>query len=137
MKPIIILPPDAMSEDNLKLLRENDICVVVAKDPAAIKFVDPIPAASSRTQIENAAIALSRVVLSGQWGHYTNYDHITKGEAAKIYVDCLVEGTPLAAHYRHPEVVAKEIFDTEKANEIRRLAREEAKAERAKLKAIK
>lgn len=135
MKPIIILPPDAISDEDIKQLRENDLCVVVAKDPSAVKFVDPIPAMSSRTQIDRAAIALSRVVLNGHWGNYTNCSSISRQDAARIYVDCLTQGTPLAATYRDPEVVAKEIFDTEKANELRRLAREEAKKERATQKA--
>ena len=49
MKPMIILPPDVMDKENIDLLRENGICVVVAKDPAKVRFVDPIPAVASRT----------------------------------------------------------------------------------------
>jgi hypothetical protein len=56
MKPMIILPPGVMDDENIKLLRENDICVVVAEDPAKVRFVDPIPAASNRAQMEQAAI---------------------------------------------------------------------------------
>lgn len=64
MKPMIILPPDTMSEDNIKLLRENDICVVTATNPGQVKFVDPIPAASSQTQMERSAIRLSRILAA-------------------------------------------------------------------------
>lgn len=43
MKPIIILPPNTMTDENIQLLRDNDLCVVVAEDPAAVKFIDPLP----------------------------------------------------------------------------------------------
>lgn len=56
MKPIIILPPGSLSDSNIQLLRDNELCVVVAKDPAAVKFVDPIPAISSRTRIKGTAL---------------------------------------------------------------------------------
>lgn len=127
MKPIIILPPDTMSADDIKLLRENDLCVVVSNDPAKVKFVDPIPAASSRNEIENAAISLSRVLLNAQWGSYTTDDRISRATIARIYCDLLTKGTPLASSYRDPAAVEKEIFDSAKADEIRRIAREEAR----------
>lgn len=127
MKPIIILCPDAMSEENIKLLRENDLCVVVAKNPAAVKFVDPIPAASSRTSIENAAIKLSRKILTpGFWNSIG-----TRENMAAAYIDILVKGTPLDPYPEPtPEEREKEIFDSAKADELRKLAREEAKAQR-------
>lgn len=128
MKPMIILPPDVMDESNVKLLRENGICVVVASDPAKVKFVDPIPAASSRTQMEDAAIRLSRRLLAGHLFENNRRDF------ANLYVDCLIKGTPLDVNYVEPEVRDKSIFDTAKQDELRRLAREEAKAERAAAK---
>ena len=137
MKPIIILPPDTMSEEHIKLLRENDLCVVVAKDPAKVKFVDPIPASSSRTQMESAAIKLSRILLNGSWGHWSQSGCIGRDTAAKIYVDLLVEGTPLEHGYVEPAVREQNIFDQAKADELRKLAREEAKAEHAAKKAKK
>lgn len=99
MKPIIIIPPDTMSEEHIKLLRENDLCVVVAKDPSKVKFVDPIPAMSSRTQIESAAIKLSRILLNKQWGHVSQSNLIGQDEFSKLYVKLLIEGTQLESGY--------------------------------------
>lgn len=127
---MIILPPDTMSEADMKLLRENNICVVVAKDPAKVKFVDPIPAASERTQIENAAIEFSRKILRG------DIFSGNRGDFAKLYVDCLVKGTPLSSG---PTIEERELayFTEAKLSAIRDLAREEAKAERAAAKTAK
>lgn len=36
---ILILPPDQMSDADIKLLREAGICAVVAKDPNSLRFV--------------------------------------------------------------------------------------------------
>lgn len=131
MKPIIILPPDKMSPDDIKMLRDNEICVVVASDPSAIKFLDPIPAASSRTKIEDAAIRLSRKILNTGC-----YDENTRANFARMYVELLAEGTPLDSKPSQAEQ-ERQIFDAEKRNELQRLAREEAKAERAAAKAVK
>jgi hypothetical protein len=137
MKPIIILPPDTMSEENIKLLRENGLCVVVAKDPARVKFVDPIPAVSSRTQMESAAIKLSRILLHGAWANWSTSGCIGRETMAKIYVDLLVEGTPLEHGYVEPEIRNKNIFDLARADELLHLARAEARAEHAKKRAAK
>lgn len=128
MKPIMILPPGAMDDENVKLLRENDLCVVIAKEPAAVKFLDPIPAASSRTDIEEAAIQLSRRLLRGEL-----VGDQYRSNIARLYVDLLVKGTPLDPGRTKAEI-EKEIFDDAKCTELRRLAREEAKAERAAAK---
>jgi len=132
MKPMMIVPPDMMSDDNLKLLRDNGICVVVAEKPEAIKFLDPIPAAASRTQIEHAAIMLSRKLLGPEspWGGST------RDSVAKMFVDLLVTGTPLDPKPSIQEI-ERQIFHAEKAEEIRRIAREEARAERLAAKAAK
>lgn len=129
MKPMIILPPDAMSAEDIAELRKNHLCVVVAKDPALVKFVDPIPAQSSRTDIENAAIQLSRKMLTGDL-----YDSETKKDFAREFVDILVRGTPLDSRPTQAEH-EKAVFNAAKDDELRRLAREEAKAERAAAKA--
>ena len=131
MKPIIILPPDTMSKEHIKLLRDNGLCVVVAKDPAKVKFVDPLPVVSSRTKIESAAIQLSRIVLNGTWGHWSNLGCIGRETMAKIYVDRLTDGTPLDAAYSDPEVRNQEIYDLAKTDELRKLARTDAQAEYA------
>lgn len=137
MKPILILPPDAMSDDDIAELRKNHLCVVVAKDPSKVKFVDPLPAASSRTQIEAAAIRLSRLLLTGNKHPHFPYDtqgSTYRSEISKLFVELLVDGTPLDPNGSMEEQHQK-IFDLEKADEIRRLAREDAKAERAAAKA--
>lgn len=134
MKPMIILPPDTMTEENIKLLRENDICVVVAKDPSKVRFVDPIPSASSRTEIERAAIKLTRILLNRQWGHITVNGEIGIGTIARLYIECLAQGTPLDANGTTAEK-EQQIFNQTKINELERLAREEARAERAAKKA--
>lgn len=130
MKPIIIIPPEIMSENDIKLLRENELCVVVATDPAKVRFLDPIPAASNRSNIERAAILMSRRLINGLW----NGNVLHKSDFANLYVDLLIKGTPLDAHGTTEEQ-EQQIFNDAKADEIRRLAREEAKAERLKKKA--
>ena len=136
MKPMIILPPDLMSEQDIKVLRENGICVVVATDPAKVRFVDPLPAVSSRTDIENAAIKFSRVLLNRQWGDVSSSGCIGISEFARIYLDCLLEGTPLSKAGTKEEQTQR-YLDQVKLDELDRLAREEAKEERAAMKASK
>lgn len=130
MKPMIILPPGMMSEQNIKTLRDNDICVVVAKDPAKVKFIDPIPSVSNRTQIENACIKLSRILLNGQWGDTYNQNELGRAQFSVLFLKCLMTGTPLD-HRGTFEEQREFIIATEKAEEFRRIAREEARAERA------
>lgn len=124
MQPMIILPEGEMDADNIKLLRENGICVVVAKNPSAVKFVDPIPAVSNRTQIENAAIQLSRRLLRGDLFGDNRRDF------ANLYMNCLVKGTSLDPEPT-PQEQEKRIFDEAKRDEIQKIAREEARAEKA------
>lgn len=126
MKPIIILPPDTMSEENIKALRDNDLCVVVAKDPARVKFLDPIPATAARTKVDDAAIQLSRKLLNrGFWNNDS-----TRQTVAATYVDILIQGTRLDPNGSTEEQYLQ-IFDSAKRQEIERLAREEARVERA------
>lgn len=136
MRPMIIIPPDTMSEADIKELRANGICVVVATDPAKVKFVDPIPAASSRTEIENAAIKLSRKLLHRQWGHISNDNTIGVNTISRLYVECLIEGTPLDERGSREEQEQR-YFDQSKLDELNRLAKEEARQERASIKAAK
>lgn len=136
MNPILILPPDVMSEEHMEALRQNGICTVVAKDPEAVKFLDPLPAQSSRTEIENAAIQLSRKLLNRQWAHISNTTEINSAVITKLFVECLVKGTPLDSA---PTLVEQEIslFSSAKRSEIERIAREEARTEAAAKKASK
>lgn len=123
-----------MSVDDIKLLCQNDLCVVVAKDPGAVKFVDPLPAASCRTQIEDAAIKLSRRLLNWQ-GMNASYG-VTHADVSKMFAAILVDGTPLDPNPTNEER-ERAYFTQEKMDEIRRLAREEARAERAAAKVKK
>lgn len=138
MKPMIIIPPEVMSEDHMKILRDNGICVVVASEPSKVKFVDPIPAGSSRTQMENAAIRLSRTLLNwtvtdtdGRPSH-----SVSKGDVARFFVEFLVEGTPLSKNGTR-EDQEQEIIDRARREELYRIGQEEARAERTKKKAEK
>ena len=131
MKPIIILPPDAISKEDIQLLRDNNLCVVVAADPSLVKFVDPIPAVACRNEMEMAAIKLSRKLLNGE---LVGNDY--KKNVAALYVDILVRGTALDSNGTKQEQ-EQVYFDSVKRDELNRLAREEAKAERAKAKTNK
>lgn len=94
MKPIIILPPGAMTDDNIKKLEDNGICVVVAEKPEEVRFLDPIPSAASRDKMIQASVQLSRILLSpgGMNGIQSRAD------ACRLYTDILLEGTPLESH---------------------------------------
>lgn len=130
MKPIMILSPGEMSPEDIKTLRDNDLCVVVAKHPASVRFVDPIPAATQRGKMEDAAIQLSRLLLNGCWGEYSNSNVLSRSDFAHMYVQCLVKGTPLDRNGTTEEQLNR-AYDLEKLEETRRLARADAKAERA------
>ena len=58
MKPMMILKVGTMKKADIQRLNDNGLCVVEAKDPAAVRFVDPIPVSAARTKIETAAIEL-------------------------------------------------------------------------------
>lgn len=123
MKPILILPKGKMSAEDRQRLNDNGICTVECDDPAAVKFLDPIPSAASRTAVEDAAIRLSRKVLATDfWGSGE-----TRQLLAAAYVDILVRGTKLDPRKEKEQ----EIFDATKMEEVRKIAREEARAERA------
>jgi len=126
MKPIMILPPGLMSEGDIKELRANGLCVVTAEDPSKVRFVDPIPAASSRTQMENAAIQLSRRLLHGRVNNPNLASY--KGNICELYVWLLSQGSALDPDGSNEER-EQALFDQEKRDELRRLARIEAKAE--------
>lgn len=125
MQPVIILPPWQMSPEDLQRLRDNCLCVVESQNPERVKFLDPIPAAAERGKIETAAIELSRKIMkSGFW----ESNH-TLQLVIEHFFDILVKGSKLDPKPSQQER-EQQIFDEEKQMEIRRLAREEAKAER-------
>ena len=133
MKPMIILPPDVMEKEEIQKLNDNGMCVVVAKDPAKIKFVDPIPAAASRTHIENAAISLSRKLLDWPWDKNSS---LYKGTVAEMFVNFLTKGTPLDPIGTREEQ-EQNLIETARRDELCRIGREEARAEAAARKAAK
>lgn len=138
MKPMIVIPPDTMSDEDIKILRENGICIVVSKNPQALRFVDPIPAASSRTEIENTAIKFSRILLNRQWNTFfsTATDTLGSQNLSWIFSRILIESTALDARGSREEREA-EIYETARFEEVRRIAREDARAEAAAKKAEK
>lgn len=136
MKPMIIVPPELLAAADRKALEENGICVVVASDPAKLRFADPMPAASSRNEIEHAAIKFSRILLNRQWGNYSTLGTIGIDIFTRIYVDCLIEGTQLdKAGCREEQEQA--IIDSARRDELARIGREEARSEAAARKAAK
>jgi hypothetical protein len=128
MRPIIIVPPGALSKEDIKLLRDNELCVVVAKDPSQIKFLDPIPCISSRSQIENAAIKLSRKILNGTALDNQTWNPDCRAIFARMFVELLIQGTPLD---RNGTIAEQEenYFNESKLDELDQLARQEARAE--------
>lgn len=116
------------------MLRDNGLCVVVSEDPAKVKFLDPIPAISQRTKVEQAAVELSRILLNGQWGHYDSANHIGRSTFAQIYIDLLMKGTALDKHGSQEEQ-EEQLKKQARWDELSKLAREEARAERAAKKA--
>ncbi len=130
MKPMIVLPPKLMSDKDVQILRDNGLCVVIAQDPSKVRFVDPIPASSARTEIENAAIQLSRKVLNpNTWKDPDYVKNFTS-----MFVEILIAGTPLSSG---PTQKEKEdsVYNAEKMDMIRKMAREDAKSERDAKKA--
>ncbi len=132
MKPIMIIPPDSISDADIKLLRENHLCVVVAKEPALVKFVDSIPDITQRSKVENAAISFSRKILKPGFWQETEM----KKELSSLFLDILVAGTPLDPSPSQAEQEAQ-IFSQAKRDELQRLGREEAKVEREAAKKAK
>jgi len=128
MKPMMILPPGAVNDEDIKRLNDNGICTVVAKEPAAVKFLDPIPATADRGKAEQAAIALSRIILKR--GSNSSF---YRADVMQVFIDAVLKGTPLGDDAEKEQ----NYFDAEKLAELRRLAQQEAREERNKAKAEK
>lgn len=95
MKPIVILPPNAMSEADIQLLRDNGLCVVVAEDPAAVEFVDPLPAASSRNEIERGLLELAQRVMSAEF--WNQHAYCQRSDVTRVFSEIIMRGTQLRA----------------------------------------
>jgi hypothetical protein len=78
-----------MSPKDVKRMNGAGIVVVEAKNPPAIRFLDPPP--TDRNEQERAAIQLCRVLLT-QGSSGSNYNRAT---IAEMYVKLLLEGMPL------------------------------------------
>lgn len=127
MKPLIIIPPDLVSPEDVKKLDEMGLCVVVAKDPSMVKFVDPIPTLSNRTEIEAACIEFTKRML----GAFQN-GAPDQGQRNRMFVECLAPGTPLDPNPPKTQAqLDKIVYDDAHYEEVRKIAREDARAERA------
>lgn len=93
MKPILIIPPETIDAEGVQLLRDNGLCVVVAKDPDAVKFLDPIPTMVDRSRVEQASIDLSRKLLSKD--SFPSNGLGTRADVCRLFVDLLLAGVPL------------------------------------------
>lgn len=134
MKPMMIIPPETMSDVDIELLRANGICVVVAKDPSSMKFVDPIPSMAGRSKMEQAAIELSRRLLDrSQWNAYSGGGTLERSAITRLFIDLLTKGTSL-----DPDPIEEQqqrAFNEAKLQESRRLGQQEARDEAKERKA--
>lgn len=140
MKPMLIIPPGALSKEDIEKLNANDICTVESQDPTAIKFVDPIPSATNRNEIENAAVEMLRTLIGTEWWSQFTDRRPYRSNVLTLYVECLARNSPLDPKQpSRADMVERErkIFDAAKDEEIREIAREEAREERAAKRAAK
>lgn len=86
MKPTIIALPGSLSTKAIRLLNENGFCVVEAKNPEAIRFLE-VPPVSNAAEQERAAVKLARMVIRP--GFWKNDE--TKNMLAAKYVEILCE----------------------------------------------
>lgn len=84
IKPIIILPRGEMSKKDIATLNANHLCVVEAKDPSKVRFVDPPP--EGYTVQEKAAIQLFRTIAA------KSAFSINRSTFAEMYVDIILTG---------------------------------------------
>lgn len=84
IKPIIILPKGEMSKKDIATLNANHLCVVEAKDPSKVRFVDPPP--EGYTVQEKAAIQLFRTIAAKA------SFQINRSSFAEMYVDIILQG---------------------------------------------
>lgn len=135
MKPMIICGEGVLAPDEAKKLEDNGICVVVAKEPEKLRFVDSVPD-PSKPKVERAAIMLSRILLNGKWGNYTTSGAIGRDTFARIFADLVIKGSPLDEAVPTEEDRQKH-YEREKWEELTRIAREDARKEAAEKRAAK
>lgn len=88
MKPVIVLPPKSVSKADIKELRENGICVIVAKDPSVVRFIEPPP--NGYNEQEKAAIKLCRYLVRRD-----NTASCGRQEIMALLAHFFIEGSPL------------------------------------------
>lgn len=94
-KPVIIIEPGAMAKRDIDKMCRCGISVIEAKNPPAIRFLDPPP--FDRDRQERAAIALCRILLT----------HQSKGpfyvsDISQMFCKLLMEGDALSSRAVEP-----------------------------------
>lgn len=92
IRPVIILPPDEMSDQDIEKLNQNGFCVVVAKNPDQVRFMDP--PLQSYPAPERAALRLCRYVIANRSNENAYNAQAYKALTERL-CDYLLEGTPL------------------------------------------
>lgn len=100
MKPVIILPIGTMKKKDIQQLRENLFCVVEAKKPEDIRFMEPPPQGYSAQ--EKAAMALCRFVVAQRTDKILYAGHLKE-----FLCDVLINGSPLQAQPVSPVAPVK------------------------------
>lgn len=90
IKPILIVRAGDISEADVQKLTDNGVCVVQAKDPSRVRFVEPPPMDCSAH--ERAALASMRHLLSSD-----NVGAWNRGDVQALFARYIIRGTPLAA----------------------------------------
>lgn len=88
IKPVIILPPGMMSKEDIQEMRANGFCVVEAKKPDQVRFIEPPPMGYSAQ--EKAAISLCRWLMRPD-----NKEHLTRQDIGALLAHFFIQGSPL------------------------------------------
>lgn len=88
IKPLIILPKNQMSAEDIQRLNDNGLCVVEAENPDSVRFAEPPPAMDYDIR-ERAALQLFRRLMVRTNATYTRSD------VAQFFVDAILNGSPL------------------------------------------
>jgi hypothetical protein len=91
MRPTVILPIGAMDKKQITKLNRNGFCVVEAKQPEAVRFLN-VPPVADYTVSERAAIELARVLMSPKDCPWAGD---TRDKIARMFVDILMKAQPL------------------------------------------
>lgn len=98
MAPVIVVPTGEISKEDLALVRENGFCVIEAKNPDAVRFMEPPP--NGYSEQERAAIALCRHLM-----RFEGDRNWTKREIGNLLAQFFIQGSPL--EYVEPAKKAK------------------------------